>query len=169
MKVILYAAISIDGYIAKLDDNTDWVCDTDWGVFSKMVKDVGCIVMGRKTYEVSGEDFPYDCKLNIVLTSDSGLKSESENVLFTNADLKEVIRLVEEKGFNEVLIIGGGQANGSFLESGLVDEIYLSVHPIVLGKGIKIFNMNEQEVNLELLDINKLEEDLVHLHYRVKK
>ena len=56
----------------------------------------------------------------------------------------------------------------AFLKDGLIDEIYLSVHPLVLGKGIKIFEGGEVKVNLKLLGIKELKEDLVQLHYKVK-
>ncbi len=167
MKVTLYMAISIDGFVAKNDDNTDWVSETDWGVFSKMVKNTGCIVMGRRTYEASGEDFPYDCQLNIVMTSDKSLKSKSKNVLFTSASPAEVLKIAGEKGFKNLLVIGGGKVNGAFLKAGLIDEVYLSVHPKILGEGIKLFEAGEIDVDLELTGIKQMSEDLAQLHYRV--
>jgi len=169
MKVTLYMAISTDGYVAKKNDNTDWVCDADWAVFSKIVKQTGCIVMGRRTYEVSGEDFPYDCKLNIVMTSDENLKSDSANVVFTSESPAGVIEIAKNEGFDNLLIIGGGSVNAAFLEQGLIDEIYLSIHPKVLGEGIKIFSGDENDVDLDLLEVKQLEEDLVQLHYKVRK
>jgi len=165
MKVILYMAISTDGYIAKENDDTNWVTDTDWGVFSKIVKDAGCIIMGRRTYEASGDAFPYNCKLNIVLTSDKKLHKETSNTLFTSKKPRQVIKIAEDKGFKKVLIIGGGNLNASFLKEKLIDEIYLSVHPKILVKGIKIFEGEEMDVNLKLLSVKKLTEDLVQLHY----
>jgi len=168
MKVILYMAISIDGFIAKKDENTKWVCDTDWGIFSKMVKDIGCIVMGRRTFEVSGKDFPYDCELNIVATSKKSLKSESKNVIFTNKKPAGIIKLAKDKGFDKVLIIGGGKTNAAFLKDDLIDEIYLSVHPKILGTGIKIFEGGEIDVDLTLLGIKQLKQDLVQLRYKIK-
>jgi dihydrofolate reductase len=170
MKVILYMAISVDGYIAKRDDNTDWVCNMDWRVFSRMLRDAGCIVMGRRTYEVSGEDFPYDCDLNIVMTSDSSLHGKlSKKVIFTDKNPRGIVDLAKGRGFDSLLVIGGGKTNAAFLEEGLIDEIFLSLHPKVLGDGIKLFDGGDIDVDLERLGVKQLEEGLVQLHYRVKK
>jgi dihydrofolate reductase len=119
MKVILYMAISVDGYVARTNHDTDWVSDTDWSVFSDMVKRSGCIVMGRKTYEVSGDDFPYNCKLNIVLTSQKKLHQANKNISITDKNPKDVIKFAKDKGFNKLLIIGGGKLNASFLKEKL--------------------------------------------------
>lgn len=170
MKVILYMAISVDGYIAKKNNNTDWVCDTDWDVFSKMVKDAGCIVMGRKTYEVSGDDFPYDCDLNIVMTRNEDLVSKSSTkVVFTNKRPHEIVELAKEKGFDNLLVIGGGKLNATFLNAKLIDEIYLSVHPKIFGDGIKLFDRGEFDVDLQFLGQKELENGLIQLHYKVNK
>jgi len=169
MKVTLYMATSIDGYIAKKDDNTSWVSTADWGIFSTMVKDANCIVMGRRTYEVSGEDFPYDCALNIVMTSDTSLKNESAHVLFTGATPVGVVAIAKEKGFERLLIIGGGKINGAFLKARLIDDIYLSVHPKILGEGIRLFANGEHDIDLELISTRQLEQGLVQLHYALKK
>ena len=74
MKVTIYNAISIDGYIATQDQQTDWVSETDWKQFNDLVKKSEVIVMGRNTYQTS-DIFPYDCELNIVMTSQNLLNS----------------------------------------------------------------------------------------------
>ncbi len=171
MKVKIYNAISIDGFIATPSHNTEWVSDTDWEEFSLQVRNSRAIIMGRKTYEVSGEDFPYDCELNVVMTSNDELldKKEEEGIWFTDARPKEVLEEIESLGFSETLIIGGGKLNGSFLKAGLVDEIILSVHPLVLGKGIKLFEDEEFSLQLELIGSRVLNQELAQLTYAVMK
>lgn len=168
MRVILYNAISADGFIAKSDDDTEWVTEIDWKVFKKMVKKVGCVVMGRRTYEKSGENFPYDCKLNIVMTKNKDLLKEKKEVVITDKNPKQVIQLADSRGFETLLLIGGGKLNHSFLKEGLIDELYLGVHPIILGNGIQLFE-KEAEVNLKLLGQKRLKEDLIQLHYKILK
>lgn len=170
MKVYLYNAISIDGYIAKPDDNTDWVCDTDWGVFSKLVKEKRVIIMGRRTKEASGEDFPYDCELNVVMTRNEKLLTEHNKVSkvwFTDKSPKDVIMELESRGYKECLIIGGGKANASFLEAGLINEIILSIHPVILGKGVKLFEGQAVDISLKRLSVKELGEGLVQIRYKV--
>ena len=169
MKITLYMAISIDGYVAGKNDDTSWVSSTDWDNFRKLVKDSRCVVMGRRTYEESGDDFPYDCELNVVMTTNNSLTSTDKRVLFTDKNPNWIIEFVKRKGFNTLLIIGGGKTNASFLKEQLIDEIIVSVHPIILGEGIKLFEKLKNLVNLELLGNKQLDEGLVQLHYKVKK
>ena len=166
MKVILYMAISVDGFIAKKDGDSEWVSDFD--NFIKTVSKIGCISLGKKTFDqYQGELYPIKNVTNIVLTKNKKIKSKVDNVIYVNSP-KEAIKKSRDKGYNQILIIGGGKTNVAFLKDGLIDEIYLSVHPLVLGKGIKIFEGGEVKVNLKLLGIKELKEDLVQLHYKVK-
>jgi len=170
MTVQLYMATSIDGFVAKSNDDTNWVSNTDWDNFRSFIKEAGVIVMGRKTYEVSGDDFPYENALNVVMTSNKTLLSkQQERVLFTDKKPAEVVKLAKEKGFSKLLIIGGGKLNASFLKAGLIDEIILSVHPLVLGQGIKLFDGKETDVKLKPFSIKQLDEGLIQVRYKVVK
>lgn len=163
-------ATSIDGFVARINDDTSWVSDTDWGIFSQMVKDAGCIVMGRRTYEVSADDFPYECDLNIVMTKSKKHHVKSnEKVLFTDLEVKDIIAHAESRGFQQLLIIGGGTINAEFLKNNLIDEVFISVHPKILGNGIKLFNQGEFDINLNRIGVKVLDEGLVQLHYKVLK
>lgn len=169
MKVTLYMAISTDGYIAKRDGVSDWVSEVDSEIFQAKISEKGCVVVGRKTYDqYYGDLYPIRDVTNIVLTTDPTRKENQENVIFTNTP-KEALRLASEKGYSEVLLVGGGITNAAFLRENLIDEIFLSVHPLILGEGIKIFENYECEVKLTLLEAKQLKEGLVQLHYRVEK
>jgi len=167
MKITLYNGSSIDGFVAKNDGDTDWVADSK--AFEQKCKEAGCVFIGRKTY-----DFDYDYFKEIkdffiiVLTSEKDREPKQENVVFVNS-VEEAVEKAQEKGFENVILGGGGGVNFSFLDAQLVDEIILSVHPLILGKGIKLFEGYEVHVKLELTDVNKLSEGLVHLKYNVKK
>jgi dihydrofolate reductase len=169
MKITLYMAISIDGFIARPNDDTRWVSDTDWKSFQSKIKENGCIVMGKRTYEASGNDFPYKDALNVVLTKDRLLSSNDENVIFSALSPIELVKYLEIKGVNKLLLIGGSKINGAFLQTNLIDEIILSVHPIILNDGIRIFSQINKESNLIFLDSKTLPEGLVHLRYKVEK
>ena len=167
MKLTLYMAISIDGHIAKADHSTDWVSDTDWKQFGNYFNNSDAVIMGRKTYEVSEDDFPYGKSLNIVLTQNKALHKENEQTWFTDSSPKEILKVLEKKELSNILLIGGGITNSHFLDNNLIDELVLSVHPIILGTGIKIFENEKFEKNLELTDIKKFDKGLVHLIYKV--
>jgi dihydrofolate reductase len=171
MKVILYMAISINGLITRgSGDDSDWVTDTDWGEFYRLAKKCKIMVMGRRTYEIWGDDFPCERVVNVVMTSKKNLLSQKspKNVIFTSKSPKEVVEMAKKKGFSKLFLIGGMKLNTSFFQDNLIDEIYLSIHPLLFGKGMKIMREVNYEKSLKLLGVKKLSENLVQLHYKVK-
>ena len=89
-------------------------------------------------------------------------------VLFA-ANAEQALQLAETKGHEEVLLIGGGHTNGAFLKENLIDEIILSVHPLILGNGIKLFENFEKQIDLEKVRTEELGGGLVKIVYRVIK
>lgn len=169
MKVILYMAISIDGFVAKKNGDSDWVSEIDSVNFEQKIKEVGCIVVGRRTFDqYQGDLYPVEGVTNIVLTSDVSLKSKKNNVVYVQSP-NDAIRIAQEKNHDKALLIGGGTTNGLFLQEGLIDEMFLSVHPLILGDGIKLFENSEKDISLKLISQKELGEGLVQLHYRVIK
>jgi len=167
MKVILYMAISIDGFVAKKNGDSNWVSEVDSINFQQNIKEVGCIIVGRRTFDqYQGDLYPAKEATNIVLTSDVSLKSETDNVVYVRSP-NDAVRVAKEKGHNKALLIGGGTTNGLFLRAGLIDEIFLSVHPLILGDGIKLFEKSEKDINLKLIGQKELGGDLIQLHYQV--
>lgn len=168
MKVILYMAITSNGMIARKDNGTDWVSEEAWVSYNKICREVGNVVIGRRTYEimVADSELLEDC-LYVVLTHNKSLKSKSPNVVFTQQSPKEVLQFLKGKGFDKVLVAGGGGVNSTFFKEGLIDEIYLDIEPIVLGKGIQLFSPKEFEFRLQLVEINKLNGSTTKLHYKV--
>jgi len=169
MKVTLYMAISIDGFIAKKDGDSDWVSPVDSANFEQKIKEKGCIIVGRRTFDqYRGDLYPVKNVLNIVLTSSSSQKSGEDNVAYAQSP-SEAVKIAQEKGHEQALLIGGGTTNGLFLKEYIIDEVFLSVHPLILGDGIKLFEKVETDIKLELLDQKELGEGLMQLHYRVIK
>jgi dihydrofolate reductase len=164
-------AISVNGKITQGKDDSAWVSNVDWNEFDKLMKDCGVMVMGKRTYEIFGEDFPCEGALNIVMTSNKDLLKQKapNNALFTNKTPTEVTKLAEEKGYKKLMLIGGEMLNTSFLKENLVDEIWLSMHPLYIGKGLEISQEFECFKNLTLLGIKELEQGLVQLKYKVNK
>ena len=169
MKVTLYNAISLDGFIATPEGNSDWVSEFDAPHFQEEIKKSKCVVIGSKTFkQFEGEIFPIKEVLNIVMTKSSTIESNCENVIITNSTPQAVIKLAEEKGFSSILLVGGGHVNGSWLSQGLIDEIIVDIHPLVLGKGIKLFESEAVFQNYEKVSLEELEQGLVLIKY-IKK
>lgn len=169
MKVTLYMAISADGFIATKDGNSDWVSEKDSQNFENKIKEKGCIVVGHRTFDqYQGDIFPVKDALNIVLTLTNKNQRAAENVIYTNSPV-QALQVASDKGLKEILLVGGGTTNGNFFKDNLIDEIFLTVHPLFLGSGIKLFEGAEKKLDIVFLDQTELGEGLVQLHYKVLK
>ncbi len=171
MKVVLYMAITVNGYIAKENDDTGFTSDIEWESYKNMAKKIGNIIVGKRTYQIGIKENNYEGleKIKIVVVSkDSNLKTERPNHLVVHSP-KEALGLLEKRGFTKTLVAGGGKLNASFLAENLVDEIYLDVEPTVFGQGIKLFEGKDFTVNLKLLGTKKLSPNELQLHYKVLK
>lgn len=165
-------ATSINGYITQGQDDSDWVSETDWEQFNKLVHESGAIVMGKNTYYQFGDDeFPVEGAFNFVLTHDPKLlkKSFPDKALFTDKSPQGVIALAKEMEFEQLMLIGGMKLNTAFMQSGLIDEVWLSVHPLFIGKGKTITEQFESFQKLEFLGSTELENGLIQLRYKVVK
>ncbi len=163
--------MSVNGYIAKADGNSEWTSDEDLAGFFNNSKEAGNIIMGKNTFlETTRQGyFPFPEALNVVMTSQDTKNKWGDKVIFTNKSPKEVLGILEEKGFTTVFLAGGGALNSSFIKEKLIDEIFIDIEPLVFGRGIKIFAESDFESELKLLGIKKLNDDTVQLHYKVLK
>ena len=173
MKVILYMAISVNGMIARKNDLTDWSEEESESYMAK-VKECGNIIIGRRTYELMQEDENQDADIDalgnpqiVVLSTGSSLKND-DKVEFVN-NPREAVDFLNEKGFKVAMVAGGGQVDTVFVKSGLVDEIFLDIEPVIFGEGIPLFNPFGLEINLELVGTKKIGKNGVQLHYKVLK
>ncbi|MBI2622162.1 dihydrofolate reductase [Candidatus Microgenomates bacterium] len=168
MKTILYMGISINGYIAKADDNTDWTSKEDWDGFYKHSKVARNIILGKRTFDLAVSDgtFPFPDCLNVVMTHQKVDNKWGKRVVFTDKSPREILEMLQESGFKEVFVAGGGHINSSFMKDGLIDEIYVDVEPIVFGKGIQLFAPEDFEYKLKLLSVKNLNKNTVQLHYK---
>jgi len=168
MKVILYSAISIDGFIATNDGNSDWVSEADLPSFKAEIQKAGCIVIGRRTFQqFTGQIYPVKNVLNIVMTRSQEKQQDYDNVIFTSNTPRQVIDIAKSKGYKSVLLVGGGHLNGSFLKEGLIDEIIVDIHPLILGEGIKIFEGVEGFHNFKKISLQALDQSLLLVKYKL--
>jgi dihydrofolate reductase len=168
MKVILYMAISTDGYIAKENDDTSWITAEEWNSYSAAIQNAGNLIVGHRTYDILTKQPEFselkDIRLVAVSHQDFDTIADNHSVVHSPKEALEQL-----KSFEEVILAGGGDLNGSFLKENLIDEIYLDIEPIVLGKGIKLFENGGTEVKLELLETKKITDNEIQLHYKVLK
>ena len=154
MKVIAIWTQTIDGYIAKSsDDDLAWGAKADKQWFSKVTREMGVVVMGRKTAELIGRPLPG--RLNIVMSRQDG-KSP-----------KQILQELEPKGFSQVAICGGASIYKLFAQEKLLDEIWISVQPLVFGGGIR--PVEGAEMKLELIGREDVGEGVMAMKYKVVK
>ncbi len=171
MKVILYMATTINGFIAKENNDTSFVSEIEWDSFLRMIKSVGNMIIGSRTYEImrDGEEFKNLENIRVLVVSDNtNLQTIANNHLVVKSP-KDALAILENEKFDKALVAGGGTLNTSFMVDNLIDEIYLDIEPTAFGKGIRLFRENDFETKLKLLEIKKLSDDEIQLHYEVLK
>lgn len=171
MKVILYMATTVNGYIAKEDDDTSFVSENEWENFRKMIKRTGNIIVGRRTYEIMKKSNEFEGLKDIkvlVVTNNPSFNTTNSNHS-TQPSPKEALEFLRQQGFQEVLVAGGSKLNTSFMAENLIDEIYLDIEPLALSRGIKLFADADFEAKLELLDTKQFSPNELQLHYKVLK
>jgi dihydrofolate reductase len=174
-KVKLYIASSLDSYIASENGSIEWLfSDADYG-YTKFYDSIDTILVGRKTYDQSltFEEYPYKGKKVYVFTRNAEVekKKKTLDVEYIDDNIPNFVRgLVQQPvGNRDIWLLGGGEIVSILLNADLVDEIILSVHPIILGKGIPLFSNINKRVNLRLIESIPFESGLVQLCYRILK
>lgn len=170
MKTILYMAMTVNGKIAKPDGDSEFTSEEDSALFLSMCKKIGNAIIGKNTYDyIQSKGYQQKDILTVVLTHDTALLSkQSPHTVFTDKRPRDVVAMLGEKGFKEVLIAGGGIVNSAFLKEGLIDELYIDIEPLILGRGIPLFADGDFEPRLKLLEVKQLDNhQTIQLHYQV--
>jgi dihydrofolate reductase len=170
-KVVLYIAMSIDGYIAKTNNDLSFLSmvqkkGEDYG-YEDFISKVDTVILGRKTYDwimTQVSEFPHADINTYVITHTT--RSSIGKTNFYTKDLKDlVIQLKHKKGKN-IFIDGGAEIANELLRLGLINELILSVIPVLLGEGIRLFNDGRPEQKFELVNSKQFDTGLVQLHYK---
>jgi dihydrofolate reductase len=151
-----------------MDGSVDWLfSDQDYG-YQEFYNSVDTVVMGRKTYEQARrfEQHPFAGKKCFVF-SRTRIKSPKKNVEFINNQLPEFIRRIKSESQKDIWLVGGAEIIEIFLNQHSLDSLILSIHPVILGKGIPLFQNLEREVNLKLRESISFNSGLVQLYYNV--
>lgn len=160
MKTVLYMAMSADGFIAGVDDQTPW-SDDEWKAFSEFVKTCDIVLLGRRTYEIMRNDGDFLDGVEYVVVSDNAtLNTGSLRKLSIKSptDMPEV---------DKVGIIGGGDLNGRLAKLGVIDEMILDIEPIILGAGHSLFGSHKLQLSLGLIESRRIGSATIQNHYKV--
>lgn len=171
-KLILFISMSLDGFLATKDDELSWLSvveqhGEDYG-YEALNESVDTYLVGRKTYEVilklTGGIFPQaDRHTCYVITRQQ--RPPENGVIFYNGELAELVaRLKSEKGKN-IYCDGGGQVVQLLMQQNLIDEYIISVIPVLLGEGKRLFLGQSPMIKLKALPSKNYASGLVQLHY----
>lgn len=177
VKNIVFIAKSLDGFIAGLNGELDWLQsipnpeNIDMG-YNSLMNEIDALVLGRATFEMVSSfegDWPYN-KHVFVLSNSLNEIPEKLKVKATllRGSVKEVLKSIHEKGFYN-LYIDGGQTVRSFLEQDLIDELILTTMPILLGNGIPLFKTLPNSLEFSHLKTEVFLNEVVQSHYERKK
>jgi len=168
--LILYSAMSLDGYIAGPDEDLGFLSiveqeGEDYG-YSEFVKSVDAIIIGRKTYDKvisMGYQYPHTDKDVYIIT-----RTERPSIgtfkYYTGSLNDLVASLKSEKGKN-IYCDGGAEIVQELLKNKQIDEFVISIIPVLLGDGIKLFKDNRPSEKLKLVGSRSFPKGLVQLHY----
>jgi dihydrofolate reductase len=175
MRTVTYgAACSLDGYIAPPDGSMDWLH------FSRDVQDViakywptiDTMLMGRKTWDVAvanGRGGGGDASMAGITTYvfSRTLETVGGGAQLVSSDPGEFVRQLKEQPGKGICVMGGGELAQSLFAAGMIDEVGLNVHPIILGSGVPFFRDPGRRIALELTEARVMDGGCVLMNYRV--
>jgi dihydrofolate reductase len=171
-KVILYIAISVDGYIAKPNDDLDFLSiveqeGEDYG-YVDFINTIDTVILGRKTYDwvlSKVQEFPHSDKETYVITRTP--RQNIGNIKFYSGNLKELVLKLKQVDGQNIFVDGGAEIVNALLQENLIDEFYISIIPILVGTGIRLFKDGRSEQQLKLVESKHFDTGLVQLHYKL--
>jgi dihydrofolate reductase len=170
-KVILYIAVSLDGYISKPNDDLSFLSivqkeGEDYG-YNDFVNSIDTVIMGRKTFDwvmTQVTEFPHADKNAYIITR--ATRPNIGKINFYTGDLAYlVVKLKQEKGKN-IFIDGGAEIVNELLHQNLIDEFIISIIPVLLGNGLRLFKDGRPEQKLKLVETKQFNSGLVQLRYK---
>jgi dihydrofolate reductase len=166
MKVILVMAMTLDGKIAK--DPThfpDWTGSEDKRLFARISKRAGVVIMGSKTFDTLKKPLP-GRKIVVMSRSRSRL-SDDPSVVFSDRTPPQVVETLRKEGYEEAVLAGGAAVNTLFARENCIDEMVVTVSPLVFGEGMSLFS-GEVDLRVDLVDHERIGDGLLCLRYRVE-
>ena len=188
-KTQYYCASSLDGYIAETDDTLDWLLKYEGsfegdgvepikGTYDRYYEGVGALVMGSATYEfilaqpAGGSEWAYKGKPAWVLSSRDLPKPAGEDVdvRIVNAKIPGLYdEMIAAAGEHNLWVVGGGNVASQFADASLLDEVLVTVVPVVLGEGKPLFDRRLPGGPMQLAGTRIFDSGMVELRYEIRR
>lgn len=173
--IIVHIASSADGFIARPDGDLEWLTSRPapagfYGM-DAFVKSIDTKLLGRKTYE---ESLRLGARFNaknptMVFSRHAPPADVPLGVEFVNGPIGPFVSHLREQPGKDIWLMGGGEIIASFLDEQAIDEFVVSVVPVFIGDGIPLIARRHRHVPLELQSVERFDDGMVQLHYRVQK
>ncbi len=166
MRKIIIAAVSANGFLSHSEaESSGWTSKADKRFFKEATSaGKGVIIVGRKTFETIPNGLPG--RQMIVITRNPERFRDTAGIAFRSDPVETLLPELEAQGFTECWIAGGGQVYTYFLSKRSVDEIYLTVEPVLFGRGVPFLSELSGDAPLSLVSHRLLDDHTVLLHYR---
>jgi len=171
-KIIVNAGTSADGFIARPDGDIEWLTSRPklpgfYGM-GDFTKSIDAKILGRKTFEKSLElGAKFDGKQKTYVISSRPPSTPIPGVEFISGSIASFATRVKSEPGRNIWMMGGGGAIGSFLDAGAIDELIITVAPVMIGEGIPLIAPGRRQIELRLLNSRPFEDGVVQLHYEV--
>lgn len=139
-EVVLFIAASLDGLIARSNGAVDWLfTDQDYG-YRDFFASIDTVIMGRKTYTqiLQWGDYPYQGKQGFVFTR-SPSPTQDDNVEFVQENIEALMASLRSRTGQNIWLVGGAELIALFRQQQWIDQLILSIHPLILETGIPLF------------------------------
>lgn len=170
--VILYLAESLDGFIAEPDGSTAWLSALGSSAaddaYQRFYASIDTVLMGRKTYQRAlrlAGSYPYSDKESYVFSTT--LHDTDDPTTVVAGNVPGFVRQLKAQKGKDIWLVGGADIFTELLQAGLIDELIITIAPVLLGEGISLVASGINDVNLSLTNVEKLDQ-LTALHYSVK-
>ncbi len=172
-KVTWSAAVSLDLMLADPDEAMDWLLWSDdaAAISGAVWEGVDTLLMGRKTYDFAargrgGADEAGDSPIRTFIFSRT-MAEAPKGASLVHEDPAAFVRALKQEEGGNIVVMGGGELATALIEGGVVDEIGLNLHPLLLGAGTPFFRPLGRRVALALIEARPIAKDCVSLRYRV--
>lgn len=175
-KLSLFIAASLDGYIAKPNDDLSFLKlvekeGEDYG-YAAFTSTIDTIILGRKTYDwvlaKIGSSHYDNGERNVYVITRTARPGVGKTRFYTG-DLTELVRQLKSESGKNIYCDGGAEIINELLKNDLVDEFFISVIPVLVGSGTRLFKDGRPEQQLELVNTITFDTGLTQLHYKRKR
>jgi dihydrofolate reductase len=172
-KVRLYAATSLDGFVADTEGDTAWLVPFQDRLFTEtgFMSEIGAVILGRRTFDFmqAFADWPYAGKRAYVVTSNAPWNLPDGAVFVRSGGIAAAVQAAREETGKDIWIVGGAMTMQSAIDGGLVDIVEICIVPVMLGRGLSMLNALGGAQRLDFDGMVVFGDDIVKLRYTTRR